>query len=657
MLASIAHAHPPNGNGHHAGDGHHAEHHQRAEHPRDLFTTRDSKAVLPPTVEDDAFTFVIYGDRTGGVPAGLQVLRQAVSDTKLVDPDLVMTVGDLIQGYNETPAWKRQAAEFKSIMGDLPMPWYPVAGNHDIYWRGPGDPPPGHHESNYESEFGPLWYSFRHKNAGFIVLYSDEGDATRNDKGFDDASQQQMSESQMRFLADALERLSDADHVFVFLHHPRWISRRYAGSNWNDVHQMLAGAGNVSAVFAGHIHRMRYGGVRDGIAYYTLATTGGHLDADIGGGGFLHHFNLVTVRPETFRVASIPVGAVLDPSRFDDAFVTALDRARGIRAVRREGTLAINDKGWIEGTVELLIDNPTSTTVGVTMTLDIDSDRWLSDFDHAHFDLEPETSRMVRIHLVSDQAEVITVPTVTTVTTVKTDGAAVDLPPVETPLPVKLDHVPADYFADGPNAMLRVAPEHPAARVADDEFELPDGPLTLEAWVRPAVKPGFRALVSKTQSSEYALDYDEGLVEFSLNLDGRYVSVRCGDPISTDRMTHVAGVFDGSEIRLYVDGALAGQKAARGRRKTNRLPLWIGADPDRAGEENRPINGWIDEVRLSRSAVYEGNSIHADRRLKRRDDTVLLFHLDRRYGPFDLSDSAEPAKALFSPRSKLVPAP
>ena len=88
----------------HAGEGDHSHEHDRENDDRFL-TTRSSLQVLPLTKQDDVFHFVIYGDRTGGVPAGLKVLEQAVKDTNLLDPDLVMTVGDLIQGYNDTPEW------------------------------------------------------------------------------------------------------------------------------------------------------------------------------------------------------------------------------------------------------------------------------------------------------------------------------------------------------------------------------------------------------------------------------------------------------------------------------------------------------------------------------------------------------------------------
>ena len=84
-----------------------------------------------------------------------------------------------------------------------------------------------------------------------------------------------MSPEQLDFVRRATERLKEKKHVFVFLHHPRWIGGGYAGGNWDETHAILAEAGNVRAVFAGHIHRLRYSGVRDGIAYHALATTGG----------------------------------------------------------------------------------------------------------------------------------------------------------------------------------------------------------------------------------------------------------------------------------------------------------------------------------------------------------------------------------------------
>ena len=100
--------------------------------------------------------------------------------------------------------------------------------------------------------------------------------------------------------------------MFVFLHHPRWIGGGY-GDDWQRVHELLAAAGNVRAVFAGHIHHMRYDGPRDGIEYFTLATTGGHQSAAAPEAGYLHHYLLVTVRENQLAVAALPVGSAFDP--------------------------------------------------------------------------------------------------------------------------------------------------------------------------------------------------------------------------------------------------------------------------------------------------------------------------------------------------------
>jgi len=74
---------------------------------------------------------------------------------------------------------------------------------------------------------------------------------------------------------------------------------------------MLAKSGKVRAVFAGHWHRYRSDGTKDGIAYYVMAATGaavGKLDR----AGDLQHWNFVTVRPDGFSMAVVPVGSLLE---------------------------------------------------------------------------------------------------------------------------------------------------------------------------------------------------------------------------------------------------------------------------------------------------------------------------------------------------------
>lgn len=620
-------------------------------------TSRAGARMLPPTKQEDVFHFVIYGDRTGGVPAGVRILEQAVRDTNLLDPDLVMTVGDLIQGYNRKPEWLRQMTEYKTAMGQLNMNWFPVAGNHDVYWRGDGPTPLGHHESNYEKHFGPLWYSFGHKNTGFIVLYSDEGDAATNRKGFGEGALQKMSDQQLAFLDKSLAEHKDADHVFVFLHHPRWIGGGYTGGNWDVVHERLKNAGNVSAVFAGHIHHMRYD-PKDNIEYITLATTGGHLSAEIPQAGYLHHLNLVTVRPETISVSAIPVGSVFDPKQFTPEFLAEIDRARSIRPVQTSPEIVLQLDGSATGETSFLIKNPGDRPVEATLgfeTTDQDNS-WMAKLDHQHFVLSPKESKTIQfaVDRVFGNPAQAALPVVRMQLDYLGETARVKLPDVVTPINVTPGQVPIDYFSESPPQALHVTDDQATIQVNSDQFELPDGPVTLEAWIRPDDLTGYNAIIAKTQSSDYALFSDEGVPQFDIHLAGKYVTARAKDLLPTDRWTHVAGVFDGSQVKIFVDGKLINSVAGSGTRRTNKLPLYLGADPNGSGTPTRSFSGKIDEVRLSKSAVY-ADSFKPERRLAPTDDTVLMFHLDKNVGPFILDQSQSAASGILRSNAKLIP--
>ncbi|MGH7731557.1 MAG: LamG domain-containing protein [Candidatus Eiseniibacteriota bacterium] len=88
-----------------------------------------------------------------------------------------------------------------------------------------------------------------------------------------------------------------------------------------------------------------------------------------------------------------------------------------------------------------------------------------------------------------------------------------------------------------------------------------------------------------------------------------------------DRWTHVAASFDGSVVRIFIDGRLDAQYATRGRIQASRAPLLIGNyfDPRRltsfsgelrmepGGDENPyyAFEGLIDELRISAAARTE----------------------------------------------------
>lgn len=368
---------------------HNAMHATEPQSEKRFFTTRSSDVLLPLTVEEDAFTFAVFGDRTGGPPEGVNVLADAVRDTNLVEPDMVMTVGDLIQGYNGREEWLVQMREYKAIMNKLLCPWFPTSGNHDIYWRPLDDPdrPAGQHESDYETHFGPLWYSFTHKNCNFIVLFSDEGNPETGEKTFNKPASQKISPEQFAFLKEALARGKDCDHQFLFLHHPRWLGGGY-GNEWADkVHPLLKEAGNVTAVFAGHIHHMRYD-PQDGIEYVTLATVGGEQSGIAPQAGFLHHWNLVTVRKNQVAMAAFPVGSAMNVRE-----ITGKLQEEAAKLAKSKpkvfGQVTIGEQGPEATTLKVEVTNPSSRPIDFTLTAGSRDNRWSVSPDHLHGQILP----------------------------------------------------------------------------------------------------------------------------------------------------------------------------------------------------------------------------------------------------------------------------
>ncbi|MEZ6164980.1 MAG: metallophosphoesterase family protein [Phycisphaerales bacterium] len=183
---------------------HHHPHNPKHETTDDetrFYTDRESDVQIALPLEKDAFSFVIFGDRTGGPDEGVAILADSVRDVNLLEPDLVMTVGDLIEGYNESPDWMRQMREYRAVMDKLLCPWFPVAGNHDVYWRFKGNEqkPEGEFEGLYEMYFGPLWYSFTHKTTSLLCFSQTRATRDRR-KRFNSPESQRTEPEQRSFL-------------------------------------------------------------------------------------------------------------------------------------------------------------------------------------------------------------------------------------------------------------------------------------------------------------------------------------------------------------------------------------------------------------------------------------------------------------------------
>ena len=79
----------------------------------------------------DKFTFAIVGDLNGGQRDG--VFETAIAQLNLLRPELVLSVGDLIDGGSEDRRkLGREWEEFDADVGTAVAPFYYLGGNHDL---------------------------------------------------------------------------------------------------------------------------------------------------------------------------------------------------------------------------------------------------------------------------------------------------------------------------------------------------------------------------------------------------------------------------------------------------------------------------------------------------------------------------------------------
>lgn len=289
----------------------------------DFVITTDADTSIRGELEpihSETIRFVVLGDRTGGHRPG--VFGDAVAKANEQEPDFILTVGDLIEGYtDDLEILNQQWDEFDRIIAEAEAPVLFTPGNHDISNR------PS--QELWAERVGPAFYHLRYGPLLILVLNTEDPPvalpadiltkalALENAMLRDPVATQarildavrgrpaspklpgsvNISKRQVDYAEETLSQHQDAEHVIVVLHKPAWL---YESTEWNDIEGLLEGRPHT--VIAGHEHYFEQD-IRNGSPYIITGTSGGVWLRD--GPGRLDHILVYEYGDQALDLRSI----------------------------------------------------------------------------------------------------------------------------------------------------------------------------------------------------------------------------------------------------------------------------------------------------------------------------------------------------------------
>lgn len=127
--------------------------------------------------------------------------------------------------------------------------------------------------------------------------------------------------------------------------------------------------------------------------------------------------------------------------------------------------------------------------------------------------------------------------------------------------------------------------------------------ITVAAWVNIAsINTEWTAIVTKGDSAwRLSTESNNPICHFAINSSTRVSGQRRVEP---GQWHHVAGVYDGKQMRIYIDGTLDASEPSDSGIATNDQPVYIGENSEQPG---RFWHGLIDDVRVYNYAISESD--------------------------------------------------
>lgn len=132
-----------------------------------------------------------------------------------------------------------------------------------------------------------------------------------------------------------------------------------------------------------------------------------------------------------------------------------------------------------------------------------------------------------------------------------------------------------------------------------DEFDI-TGNMTIESWIKMNGLGGTQHILSKTGDSgignSYLLESLNGDPQFSVSMGSVWSTVAAGITLSADEWYHIAGVYDGTTIQIYINGVLHNSLAVTGNIEMSTATVQLGGS-----SSGNNWNGAMDEIRIWRT--------------------------------------------------------
>lgn len=254
----------------------------------------------------------VIGDRTAGHRP--DIFETAMDRVEAMQPDLVLSVGDLVEGYvHDEAELTRQWVEVEGLIGRFGGRFHAVPGNHDYsndvqarlwaerrgspYWSvrhgdvlilglSTEDPPvalPAEAIEGHLRLLAALEADPEAAQARILQAYGERGGVTK-------PGEVHIGDGQVAWARGVLAENTDAHWTIVLMHKPAW---RFDNANFHRIEAMLADRDHT--VIAGHEHYYEHE-KRGGRDYFIMGTTGGIWLRD--GPGRVDHIMWITFGEE-----------------------------------------------------------------------------------------------------------------------------------------------------------------------------------------------------------------------------------------------------------------------------------------------------------------------------------------------------------------------